>query len=265
MQEIEFAGRWGEEFGRFGFECFEDFFDYSDGRVINRNEKRDVIAFSLGKDGDKKDFFMKRFYCPHFKDMLFTFNNFGYICSQARCEWNNANILLENGVGTYKPVCWGWERRFGIERQSFFITEKIRGQCFSDFVVERWGHLERSQREGIMGSLGQLVRRVHDMGISLPDLYVWHIFIEDDGCGGYDLAVIDLHRMKVNVKNRNEQIRNLGAFDFSMLGEYFDGEIREVFLDAYLGRDLQVDKEAIRRRLKNRSAVLSKRRRKPKY
>ena len=47
-------------------------------------------------------------------------------------------------------------------------------------------------------------------GISLPDLYVWHIFLTTEMASGkLEFAVIDLHRMKRNVTNKNEQLKNL--------------------------------------------------------
>ena len=90
---------------------------------------------TIGEGARRKELFMKRFYDPHFKDMLFTLGNFGRICSQGQCEWNNANLLLQNGIETYKPICCGWESACGFEKRSFFITEKIDGICLADFVT----------------------------------------------------------------------------------------------------------------------------------
>jgi hypothetical protein len=64
---------------------------------------------------------------------------------------------------------------------------------------------------------------------------------------------------------RASVIRNLGAFDHSMIDEYFDDGLREAFLDAYIGSDFKGNRASFCRRVKSRSAVLSGRRHKPKY
>ncbi|NLH16700.1 MAG: hypothetical protein GX455_08980, partial [Phycisphaerae bacterium] len=115
---VVFAEGWEERFADWGLRSFEDFFDYDGGLQVNRNDKRNVVEMRLGT-GDKQEiFFRKRFFSPHWKDVFFTLRNFGAICSQAACEWKNAHALLDIGVETYRPVCYGEETVFGIERRS---------------------------------------------------------------------------------------------------------------------------------------------------
>lgn len=261
--EVHFKEQWGAFFAGYGFTGFEDFFDLSEGQVINKNEKRDVVVFSLGEGDERKEFFMKRFYCPHYKDILFTLFNFGHFCSQAGCEWKNANFLLDNGVGAYRPVCYGEDNVFGLERRSFFITEKLAGECLADYVSREWDRMEQEQREGLMVTLAELVRRVHEAGVSLPDLYLWHIFI-DEGDGERRFAVIDLHRMKIKVKGDGERVRNLGAFVFSLSPDYFDDSLRDIFLDSYV-QGYGCDKGAFKKRVLKRAEVLLNRRRRQEY
>ena len=200
MEKTVFKDSWQKVFTEFGLESFDDFFDYSQGRTINRNKKRNVSMLTFGEGDDRKIFFCKRFFKPHFKDILFAWRNFDRPVSQAEVEWHNANILLENGIETYRPVCYGRQTKFGLERKSFFITEKLPGRELTDFVSEKWSQLNRQQKEKIIVSLGKLVRKIHDARISLPDLYLWHVFIkENHNLGQYDFAVIDLHRMGHNV------------------------------------------------------------------
>jgi hypothetical protein len=268
MVKIEFAEGWAEQFEGVGLRSFEDFFDYSAGRTINRNEKRDVTVMELSFGPQRKAFFMKRFLNPHLKDILFTFRNFGSVCSQAVCEWKNAGILLENGVQTYRPVCYGEQKILGVERRSFFITEKLKGECFTDFLARRWAGLERCEKEKIITELAGFVRRIHNAGVGLPDLYVWHLFIKqkkDNGTDSeYEFAVIDLHRMRINA-GPAQRIRDLGALDFSMLDTYFDDEIRCMFLNSYLPEAPRSEKDDFWRSVKKRSSVLAGRRKRPRY
>ena len=260
MPTVTFAKDWQAVFKRFDLETFQDFFEYSKGSLVNKNTKRDVLAFSLPLEGGNKEFFMKRFHKPHIKDMLFTLTNFGRFCSQAECEWNNANILLENGIDTYKPVCFGSDTTCGIERGSFFVTGKLPGQPLTDFVAHCWADSDQSQKQQIIISIAKLVGKIHNAKLSLPDFYLWHIFIDQNS-----LAVIDLHRMRINTSSRQQRIRNLAALDFSMLDEYFDEPSRKLLMETYLSEYSQSDKEAFSRGVRLRSDKLAARRECPKY
>ena len=264
MVKIKFAKEWAQVFKKFGLESFDDFLNYSAGKVINKNKKREVVYMPLGKGPECKEFFIKRFFRPHFKDMLFTLRRFGRPCSQAECEWENANTLLRNGIDTYKPACYGSQMVYGLEKKSFFVTEKINGLCLTDFVAKNWSRLDRHQKENILTELAYTIRKVHSAEISLPDLYIWHFFIAESN-GQYNFTVIDLHRMRTNTASRRRRIRNLGAFDFSLSDKYFDDRLRTTFFNAYMGDNPDGQKEAFLREIKKRSRQLAHRRRRPDY
>jgi len=261
VEKIVFADCWQPTFAEFGLRSFDDFFYYSKGRRINKKNKRDVLTFTLEGESLKKQFFMKRFVNPHFKDMLFTLHNLGRLCSQAAYEWENANILLGNRVGAYRPLCYGEQTSCGLERKSFFITEKLSAELLTDFVGRRWQELRAEQKEQIIVELGKFVRRIHDLNLSLPDLYLWHIFIkENQNRKGWEFAVIDLHRMMCNVTDQNRRIRNLGALDHSMLDKYFDNPVRQLFIESYAGPDWPDDIAKLSSKVKKYSAAVSAKR-----
>lgn len=238
VEKIVFADSWQEVFAEFGLKSFDDFFGYCGGQQINKNTKRDVSILTFGDGAARKVFFLKRFHHPHYKDMLFSWRNFGRLCSQAAVEWKNANLLFENGVETYKSTCFGEQIKWGLERKSFFVTEKLPGLCLTDFVARNWPQLAQSQKEKIITSLAKTIRKIHDARINLPDLYIWHIFIrESQKPNEWDFAVIDLHRMSHNVTDKNRQIKNLGRLDHSMLDKYFDKTMRRLFIESYAGDD----------------------------
>ena len=150
MEKIVYSDSWHKYFSEIGLESFDDFFNYSSGRKVNENNKRSVITFETETGPQKKQFFLKRFFNPHLKDMFFTWRNLGRLCSQGAYEWANANFLLNNGIKTYKPVCRGELTKFGIERKSFIVTEKLQGQSMESFVAENWSRLKQSQKEEII-------------------------------------------------------------------------------------------------------------------
>lgn len=269
MIKVEFAKDQARIFAEAGLKSFEDFFAYSGGQIIGKNRKREVVAMALEAGGGKKEFFMKRFFSPHFKDMLFTIRNFGKLCSQAECEWKNAELLLRQGIGSYQPVCYGEQMQVGLEKKSFIITEKIKGPPMTDFVGANWARLAQPQKEKVIIALAKFVRRIHNAKIRVPDLYLWHIFITKvpgaDEVTDDAFSILDLHRMRVNVSNKNGRIKDLGALDFSMSDKYFDEGLREIFLSSYLSGDETGTKATLARKIKNRSQKLAGRRRKPDY
>jgi hypothetical protein len=267
MVKVEFTGNWEQFFREHDLQSFEDIFEYSGGTVINRNKKRDVIAVTLGDGDERKEFFVKRFSKPHFKDMLFTLTNFGRLCSQAACEWKNANFLLQNNIGTYRPVCFGFRNAFGLERESFFMTEKLDSCCLKDFVAEHWSDCPQARKEKIIVAIAKLARKIHDLNIAMPDLYIWHIFLSDrhnnDGPGVEDLAIIDLHRMRINVRSTREKIKDLAALNYSMLDKYFDRHLRELLINTYLEGAAVADRGKIVLEIQKRTEKKKRRRRHP--
>jgi len=261
VERIFFADSWQKFFAELGLKSFDDFFEYPGMERMRRNKKRHVSIFNLGNGPNRKEFFLKRFCYPYFKDMFFAFRNFGRLCSQAACEWGNANLLLDKGIGAYKPVCYGEQIKCGLERKSFFVSEKLQSQHFTDFVVQNWSQFNWSQKGKIIIALAKLIREVHDEAIRLPDLYVWHIFIkEDEVPDKWNFAFIDLHRMDRSVKNPNKKIEDLGRLYWSMSDKYFDDKLKDLFVQAYMSDDWPGSKTALVRAIQRRVNILAKRR-----
>lgn len=235
MEKVVFANSYEAVFAGLGLKSFDDFFGYAHGKTINKNNKREVMRIALQIEDSNKVFYIKRFNKPHFKDMLFTLTNFGGICSQAACEYKNTIILLRNGIETYRPACFGEQSKFGIEQRSFFITEELKSQCFTDFLAEKWSRLPLDEKEKIVTAIAKTIRKAHAVSISLTDLYVWHLFISQTRAGQYDFAVIDLHRMKHNVKSADQLLENLGRLHHSMTDKYFDASLRRLLITSYAG------------------------------
>lgn len=236
MERIFFADGWRDFFAEHGFRSFNDFFSYKGGRGIHTGGKRSVHRLTLGKADKGKVIYIKRFNYPHFKEIVGSWIRFGRPMSQAAVEWENTNYLLDRGIGTYRAVCFGERMILGIERKSFIVSKEVEGPCLTEFLGERWSGLGKEQKEELMRGLGRFVRRIHKAGINFPDLYVWHIFVQEGKTDGeYDFSIIDLYRMEQNVKDRDKQVRNLGRLEYSMLDKYFDEGLRHLFLESYAG------------------------------
>jgi len=265
VQRVVFADSWSAFFANFDLKSFDDFFENPAAKTIGVNTKRNVITFTLGPDSQKKRFFMKRFHHPHFKDMLFSWRNIGRPCSQARYEWENIRLLLDNGIETYRPVCFGEKMTWGIENSSFLITEELQSQCLTDFTRENWQGFQRQQKEKIIAGLAAFIRKIHASNICLPDLYVWHIYITENTAGQYDYAVIDLHRMSRNVTSRRLKIKNLGRLHHSMLDNYFDEELKGLFVKFYATDGQNGNIKKLLKQVKRYSDAVSAKRRQKQY
>ncbi|MCK4785087.1 MAG: hypothetical protein KAV87_15155 [Desulfobacteraceae bacterium] len=269
MDKIVFSENYQEFFAYQGLESFDNFYNYSAGPIINKNTKRNVQVLTFSSGDKSKTFYMKRFHELHLKDIFFTMTNFGKLCSQAAFEWHNAKNLLSNGLQTYKPACYGMRTILGIERKSFFITSELQSVCLTDFVKQNWPKLTRPQKEKIIVSLARTIRKIHNAKISLPDLYVWHIFIDEKtdplGNAQYEFAFIDLHRMKNNVSNISEYIKNLARLDHSMLEDYFDENLKKLFIESYAGSDWPEDITTLAGKIKKHSDRISARRNQKPY
>ncbi len=265
MQQVIFAESWAGYFAEFGVNTFEDFFVRLAAGAQGGNSRRNVVSFDLGSDSHKKTFFIKRFFRPHFKDVIFARRNIGECCSQGRYESENARFLIDNGVESYRPVCYGQGKRWGIETKSFVVTEELQSSCLSDFIREKWHTLDRSQQEKIVAGVGAFARKIHALNVSLPDLYVYHIYLTENADGEYDFAVIDLHRMSRNVTGRNKKLKNLGRLHHSMLDEYFDDELKQLLVKSYAADTWDGDVTDLVTRVEKLSDAVSAKRKKKAY
>lgn len=261
MERVIFSESWRDFFGGVGLESFGDFYGYAGGTKIGENERRNVYRLTFGDGDDAKVFYIKRFHHSHLKDIIAAWCNFGRPTSQAQVEWGNANLLLENGIDTYKPVCMGERTICRIERESFVITEQLEATCLQDFVITKWHTLERSQQERIIIAMAQLARQAHEANISLQDLYIWHVFIYEDSLeDDCRLSVIDLHRMLRNVKDPRKKLLDMGALYWSMSSDYFDAEHKALLISSYVGDGWAGDEESVREKIRKRADILGSRR-----
>lgn len=260
MDKVVFAESWERYFADLGLRAFDDFYDYPETITVNQNGKRNVVRLALGGEGGGEIFFMKRFHDPHLKDILAARHGLVRLGSQAAVEWRNARRLLKNSIGTYQPVCMGERTRWGLEKASFFLTRKLDAVCLLDLVVESWQGLDRNRQEKIIVAIANLARTLHGLGISLPDLQIWHLYLHaDDSSDDTRLSVIDLHRMTQGNPSKKRRAKDLGRVLWSMLPEYFDKDHRQLLLDTYLANHDGAHRQTLRRNIERYEATLNRR------
>lgn len=266
MEKIVFPESWKVFFSGFGLKSFDDFFYYPGKKRLSPTSNRDVHVLAFGEAQDKRLFFIKRFHYPQINDIISSWHNFGRPMSQGSVEWENIQFLLSHNIGTYLPVCFGERTTLGIESKSFVITEKLKSTDFKEFVSQKWLRLERNLQERIIIKIAKLTRQIHDLNISLTDLYVWHIFINEDSIkNDCQLSVIDLHRMRRNVTNINEKIRNISRLFWSMSTKYFDDKITNLFINAYIENGYEISRDKLINKIQKNVDLMSRRRKRKEY
>jgi len=260
MDRIVFADSWEHYFAQLGLKEFDDFYDYVDTTEVNKNHRRNVQRLTFCGDTDCRTFFMKRFQNPHFKDMLAARRICGSRTTQAGVEWHNARHLLANHITTYEPVCMGERTRWGIERNSFFITRELEAICLRDFVIDNWRSLDRRQQENILMTVGKLVRALQKLDIAFPDLYIWHLFLHGKNLSNNcQLSIIDLHRMSAGVHSQRRKARDLSRLCWSMVPDYFDEDHKQLLLDTCLEAFSPSQRKGLKAVIERYEATLNRR------
>ena len=261
---IHFADTWREFFETHRMKSYDDFFDRFDrghqgDETKSKKNKSDVQMFTAGPDKNKTTFFLKRFYNPGYKNTIRAWMQYGRPISHGKLEWSNANLLLSNGIGAYKPVCYGEKTVCGFEVESFVVTEKLAAQGLGKFVFHKWKSLPADDQNNIIIEIAKTVRKVHSLNVSMRDLYVGHIFISGSD-GKYNLSFIDLENMSQNVINPFQKARDLGRLCYSMADEYFDRNSKELLIDTYLANVPSFRKGLMKYLIISRAKEMSKRR-----
>ena len=259
-ERIVYADSWEPLLTDFGLRTFDDYYHFGEGTTIGVNRKRNVQRLVIGDGPDRKVLFMKRFDHPHFKDIVDTLRAFGGFVSQAGVEWRNARLLLDNGIGAYRPVCMGERTHWKMEKQSFFITEELDQACLRDFVTSSWHTLDRAAQDHIIVAMASLARTLHGLNIAVPDLVVWHLYFEpatiaDD----MPWSIIDLHRMRQGIRSQRRKARDMSRLCWSMLPEYFDEDHKRLLLATYLDGLSDSHAQALTRVIERYTATLNKR------
>jgi lipopolysaccharide core heptose(I) kinase len=253
---------------RHGFRCFEDFMSFQEGTRICHKRGRSVFRFEL----EGRAFYLKRNRL-HPVEFWKALSRFRIPALGAFIEWKNILALRDAGIPTVTPVAMGECSRYGIETESFTLTEEIYDAEPLDVVVRRdySGPLsvgDRRKKWQLIRTLAGLAAKFHGSGMNHQDFYLNHFFLGYDGT----LFLLDLQR--VGRRSRiscHYRIKDLAQLAYSSLcvGGLSRTDRMRFFLE-YLGQSSlhKQDKELAHRvaskvrRIARHDAKLSVRRRK---
>ncbi|MFQ5533013.1 MAG: glycosyltransferase, partial [Candidatus Methylomirabilales bacterium] len=119
--------------------------------------------------------------------------------SRGRREWENAGWLQSLGIPTMARVAVGEKWRFGLEKESFFVSAAVEGESLENFLPARYVRpLTQEQifeKRALIRQAADLTRRLHRAGLWHRDYYLGHLFVRRNGKKGLELSIIDLERL----------------------------------------------------------------------
>lgn len=127
--------------------------------------------------------------------------------SKANRSFLNANILIDNNIGTPEPVAYFEEVSiFGLER-SFYLCRHLDADFMFRDLVENEDYPDS---ENILRQFIRFSFNMHEKGIEFLDHSPGNTLIKKRSDGNYDFFLVDLNRMSFHKKmNFDSRMKNL--------------------------------------------------------
>ncbi|MDE6361104.1 MAG: lipopolysaccharide kinase InaA family protein [Muribaculaceae bacterium] len=133
--------------------------------------------------------------------------------SKARRAYEHALELLSRGISTPFPIAYFEERRWGIFRNGYFVSEYVDLPPVSEYFYS--GHLDDQEHDLMADNLSRFTLTLHSKGIIPLDYNTTNILFKKEE-GRYKFTLIDINRMKIG---RVPKIK-AAMMSFFQLGTY---------------------------------------------
>lgn len=218
-------------------------------QLVKDQRKIKVARLVVTIDGQPQGLYVKRYNMFSWRHRLVS------LVAQAGAfrALHGAKILSGVGIDTARPVAAIANRRCGFLTKSFYLTEELVGGTTVDAY---WRQVLRplTGREGVarrrnfLLQLGQLFRRLHELGVYHNDLKDANILAmprnQEDNLR---LFLLDLEGVRQYARlSANRKVKNLVQINRT-LGKWLRPSDRLRFLKAYLDRSF--GDRSVRRRL----------------
>lgn len=200
-----------------GIEKFQDFVDYSGGKLVSRPSKRHVRTILLDVAGERKKYFLKQDGFQLLRETLKAWRRFQWPCSHTVRELLILQLFRDHEIPVMNPVAWGEQRIFGWSIGGFILVEEVVGKEFVE--VYRAASLPRRRR--LMWVHGELMGTLHEKGIE-SKVHPRDLICISENYESFRncLVVIDrergsTHSVRLSVKDRGEMLAEIwvkGAF-----------------------------------------------------
>ena len=215
--------------------------------VKNHRGRRDIFRIQATNErSEPLTLFLKRSWNPYKKDGLKSLFQRGRVTSISRIEWQNSEALHAAGIPTGALVACGEDCGPLWEKFSFIITEAATGgQTIQQFLRKCQ---DRAERRWVLDALARFVRRMHDAGLSTPDLFTRHLFL-DISQDLPQFCLIDMARLdRGRTTSRRLRARDLAALNITAPLREVSTKERVRFLRLYAGKRDKALMRAVRRR-----------------
>jgi len=158
--------------------------------------------------------------------------------SKGKISWVAANELLRRGISHLKPLAYIEKRRFGLLKESFFITESPPDYLEVDrYLIKSFGNGQSrdlgTKKRAFIQEFAQCIGRLHRSEIFHNDLKTCNILTRERS-GHWDFSFIDLDAVRLGMKVDSRRVlKNLVQINCSIPGFLGYGD-RVRFLKWYL-------------------------------
>ncbi len=177
-------------------------------KLVKKNRVRSVISMQ-GSDINENGIYIKHFKRGGCRDYI----KYLFVPTRARTEWEVGNALLSKDINTALPLAIS-------ERKSclFMVTETVaNSEDLMEFCHANYEGIlsagKESEKKALLDKLALFIRDIHEKGFCHYDLHAGNILIKfkkEQNVTGYDLYLMDLHRVKIfKSVSINKRIHNL--------------------------------------------------------
>lgn len=227
-EKVWIAQEFAELFRTSRLSRFQDFM-VLEGSILRELPDRTNLRVTLSHLGRSVRFFMKKHRPSGFWKRFWEFFRGEAWRSPGRREGEMILAFQRHGIPTMTCAAWGEEGdRSG---RSFVITREVDGIPLDDFVRRNWGRLDRNERNELIGTLAGLVSKLHAARFFHRDLYLCHVFLQDQGA----MVLLDLQRVGQGKRVRSRWfVKDIAALNASS-GSCVNRMDRLRFFKAYRG------------------------------
>jgi tRNA A-37 threonylcarbamoyl transferase component Bud32 len=161
-------------------------------------------------------------------------------------EWKTALHLKELNVPTYSPVAFGIEKKYGLIKKIYFISEKIPNAVTVEEFLTKNKSLSIESRKSLIKSFSDFILTVHQAGVLHMDFHWKNILVSQNLEGKYQFYLIDLDKVKLKKEIPvTQRISNLAILNTSF---YQSCSVRDrvYFLNNYLKGFMKKDSLKLR-------------------
>ncbi len=214
---------------------FGDFMKIEGDETITKKRGRTVVTLKIA---DNCKLYLKRHTKTKLFDSLKELFRYKNPVSNAGLEWNAISELRNYGIQTMPALAMGEKFKWKFwEKQSFLLTEEIKGGISVEKILETKPGLSFNTRKKLAERIGKIGRKLHSAGFVHRDFYLGHFYVVGDLNQEYQMHLIDLQRVMQGAKIFNRwSLKDISALYFSSLPlKEISRTDRMRFLFNYLG------------------------------